>query len=163
MTRFPKSRSLEPRRMLNLAMNAGLLHDRLLPRGLFVLFAAAILFVADPAAAASFVVNSTVDARDANAGDGICATGTGVCSLRAAIEETNALAGADSIRLPAATFLLTLGNGDDDARRGDFDITDTVSITGSGEAFTILDGNGVDRLFDVREDGNLNLSRVTIQ
>ena len=37
-----------------------------------------------------FVVNSNLDEADANPGDGICATVSGVCSLRAAITEMNA-------------------------------------------------------------------------
>src|SRR6267142_2371732 len=52
--------------------------------------------------AATFTVNSTADAVEWNPGDGICETaaGNGVCTLRAAIQETNALPGADIINLP---------------------------------------------------------------
>ena len=50
-----------------------------------------------PAQAKQFNVNSTRDAVDANPGDGVCATATGECTLRAAIQETNALRGADCI------------------------------------------------------------------
>ena len=53
-----------------------------------------------PVRAASFVVNTDVDdadAHDVNPGDGVCADTYNVCPLRAAIEETNALAGADTI------------------------------------------------------------------
>src|SRR5580765_8589899 len=48
---------------------------------------------------ASFTVNDLRDLSDANPGDGVCDTtsGGGVCTLRAAIEESNALAGADTI------------------------------------------------------------------
>ena len=54
-------------------------------------------FGAEPAHAVSLVVNSTADNSDATPGDGVCATAGGACTLRAAIEEANALAGADSI------------------------------------------------------------------
>ena len=57
-------------------------------------------FNPEPAApAATFVVNSTADASDATPGNGICETaaGNGVCTLRAAIQEANALAGTDTI------------------------------------------------------------------
>jgi CSLREA domain-containing protein len=47
--------------------------------------------------AALFVVDSLGDAGDASPGDGVCATGGAVCTLRAAIEETNALSGPDMI------------------------------------------------------------------
>ena len=49
------------------------------------------------AAAVTLTVTSAGDAPDANPGDGVCATAGAVCTLRAAIEEANALAGADTI------------------------------------------------------------------
>ncbi|MCL2779897.1 MAG: hypothetical protein FWD74_00080 [Actinomycetia bacterium] len=46
------------------------------------------------AATKTLVVNSTAwGGPDANPGNGVCATSTGVCTLRAAIEESNALKG----------------------------------------------------------------------
>ncbi len=42
-------------------------------------------------------MNDTGDAADATPGNGACATAGAVCTLRAAIQEANALAGADSI------------------------------------------------------------------
>ena len=52
-----------------------------------------------PARAASFIVNNTTDAADFAPGDGVCETaaGNGICTLRAAIREANALAGDDTI------------------------------------------------------------------
>lgn len=47
---------------------------------------------------ATFVVTSAGDAGDSNLADGVCNDGTGRCTLRAAIEQANASAGADSIR-----------------------------------------------------------------
>lgn len=47
--------------------------------------------------AASLTVDSILDTSDASAGDGSCDDGSGNCTLRAAIEEANALAGADTI------------------------------------------------------------------
>src|SRR5262245_66461475 len=55
-----------------------------------------ILALSATTQAATFVVNSTLDASDANPGNGICATSGGVCTLRAAIEESNNLAGTDT-------------------------------------------------------------------
>ena len=49
--------------------------------------------------AADLVVNTTGDSPDANPGDGVCADASGNCSLRAAIEEANALAGPDVIHV----------------------------------------------------------------
>ena len=113
--------------------------------------------------AASFTVNSVADAQDATAGDGICATAGGVCTLRAAIQETNALAGADSINLPAGAYPITLPNGDDKAERGDFDVVDALTITGAGQFATIVDGNLIDRVFDVHKDASLQMSALTVR
>lgn len=64
-----------------------------------------VLAPAPSAFAASFAVNSTGDAPDDNPGDGSCETATaGQCTLRAAIEEANALGGDDQI-----TFQITGG------------------------------------------------------
>ena len=63
--------------------------------------------------AASFAVNTISDAADATPGDGVCqvAGPPSTCSLRAAIEETQALSGADTISFslpsPPATIQLT--------------------------------------------------------
>ncbi|MBL8140554.1 MAG: CSLREA domain-containing protein [Acidobacteria bacterium] len=58
--------------------------------------------------AATFVVNGTGDASDAVAGNGVCATAGGVCTLRAAIQEANALAGADTITFSIASGLQSI-------------------------------------------------------
>jgi len=49
--------------------------------------------------AANFVVNTTADTIDISPGDGVALDGQGNTSLRAAIMEANALAGADTITL----------------------------------------------------------------
>ena len=73
-------------------------------------------FAAAPqsAAATTFTVNSTVDAPDANPGDGICDDGLGNCTLRAAVTESNFIGGANVITVPAGTYLLTIGPFDDE-------------------------------------------------
>jgi CSLREA domain-containing protein len=111
------------------------------------LLAAALPSVAQ---AAPFTVNSTADAVDAHPDDGVCATAQNVCTLRAAIQETNALAGADTITLPASMYTLSIpGPFEDQAATGDLDITDDLTLTGAGAANTIIDGGGLDRVFDI--------------
>ena len=66
--------------------------------------------------AATFTVNSTTDGTDAAPGNGVCATAAGVCTLRAAVQEANALAGADTVTfspslLAGATITLTSAAG----------------------------------------------------
>jgi CSLREA domain-containing protein len=108
-------------------------------------------FILAPAAlATTFQVNSTVDAVDAQPGDGKCATAAGQCTLRAAIQEANAHAGPDSIMLPAGTYTLSIaGPAEDAAATGDLDITDDLVLSGAGAAVTIVDGAQLDRVFHV--------------
>ena len=66
------------------------------------LLMAPLLWVA-PAAASTYVVNSNADFSDATPGDNLCGVGPN-CSFRAAIEESNAHAGPDSVRLGADRY-----------------------------------------------------------
>ena len=52
---------------------------------------------------AAFNVNTAADTDDAAAGNGTCADSGGNCSLRAAVQEANAHAGADTITFAAGT------------------------------------------------------------
>ena len=116
------------------------------------------------AAPLTFTVNSTSDAVDASPGNNTCATATGVCTLRAAIQESNAHNGADTINIPAGTYRLTIGGRDEDsAATGDLDITDAVTITRTGTGTVIIDGNQIDRVFDVFANGTTSISNVTIR
>ncbi len=127
---------------------------------------AAATLAASRLPAATFVVNSSIDFHDAVPGDGKCETavGNGVCTLRAAIEEAEALAGADTIKFSAAfpvptTFLLTLGH---------LEISTDLTITGNGAAKTMIDGDGAvtsDRVFLLTggSDFTVTISSVTIR
>lgn len=118
---------------------------------------------ATPAFAAAFTVTSTVDSVDASPGDGLCADSAGRCTLRAAIQETNALPGADGITVPAGTYTLTIpGREEDASTTGDLDIGDDLTIMGAGAEATALDGNQLDRVLDVRT-GKVRLLAVRVQ
>ena len=54
------------------------------------------------AQAATFTVNSILDTGDSSPGDAVCDDGGGNCTLRAAIEEANALSGTDNIHFSIA-------------------------------------------------------------
>lgn len=102
------------------------------------------------AEAAVFKVNSTDDIVDAAPGNGVCMTGTGVCTLRAAIQEANALAGADTILLKAKKYYLTIsGTAEDFAATGDLDITDDLKIKGVSASKTVVNGGALDRVFHI--------------
>src|SRR5262245_9475064 len=85
--------------------------------------------------AATFAVNSTIDVADAMPGDGVCesAPGNGVCTLRAAVDEANALAGPDSVDMPGGLFALL---------SGELHVIDDLTISGAGASATIIDGGG---------------------
>lgn len=120
------------------------------------------------AAATEFTVNSDFDHRDLEPGNGLCVAYLIVfppfvlpyCTLRGAIEEANALPGPDIINIPSGNYLLDIpGINEDNAATGDLDITDTLHITGKGVAQTSIDGNRLDRVFDIPDPA----TRVTIE
>src|SRR5919106_4170334 len=79
------------------------------------------------ASPARFTVDSTADALDSRPGDGVCRTVAGACTLRAAIQEANALAGADEIELPSGAYELGIApRNQNDITTGDLDITGSL-------------------------------------
>ena len=89
----------------------------------------------------------------------------GQCSLREAVIAANtdtatggcpAGNGADVIVFDSAlstpaVFTLTLtGANEDNAETGDLDLTDILTIQGGNANQIIIDGNGTDRIFDIR-------------
>ena len=82
-------------------------------------------------------------------GNGVCATATGECSLRAAIQEANFTGSADVITVPPGVYLFTLPGIDDLSFAGDLDVTGPITIQGAGMGSTIIDGGGIDRVFDL--------------
>jgi CSLREA domain-containing protein len=118
----------------------------------FTVAASFMLSAPAHAAVAGFTVNVTTDAPDATVGDGWCKTSTGKCSLRAAVQEANALARAgNTISLPANTYTLSVtGAGEDMAATGDLDIRANITFMGTPGQTTILGGTGFgDRIFDI--------------
>lgn len=106
--------------------------------------------------AATFTVTKTADTAD-----GVCDAD---CSLREAIIAANALTGADTIAVPAGVYTLTIaGRGEDAGATGDFDITDALAINGADARTTIIDGGGLDRLFDLTGSVITSLSDLTIR
>ncbi len=142
------------------------------------------LFLAAPVQAAHiFSVNSVVDAADTSPGDGSCVApiggGTMGCTLRAAVQEANALITAATpdtnitIALPPGTFTLTGAANEDNAASGDLDILGTcpstsintpcLTINGNSAAGTIINGDFVDRVFHLVGRNTVKINNVTIQ
>lgn len=132
-------------------------------------------------AATTFLrVDDARDDVDAAPGDGQCKAASGnFCTLRAAIQEANALIttkGVTDIVInfsAPATYTLTRPGTDDDATNGDLDILGTCSgadlnvpcltITGFGKGVTIIDGGGIDRVFHFVGKNTVKITGVTIR
>jgi hypothetical protein len=99
-------------------------------------------------------VNDTSDLIDDNLADGICHTTTGTCTLRAAIMQTNALGGANTIILPTGIYTLTLG---------ELAIQNDLTIDGSGKDGTIIDASGNSRDFHVVASVQVIITGLTIR
>ncbi|MGB2896603.1 MAG: right-handed parallel beta-helix repeat-containing protein, partial [Anaerolineales bacterium] len=122
------------------------------------------------ALAATIVVNTTSD----------IIADEGLCSLREAIASANfntssgvtpgecpAGSGADVITLGAGTYTLSIpGTGENLGQTGDLDVGEDLTITGAGAASTIIDGAGLDRIFEVFAilgPVSLELQSLTVQ
>src|SRR3990167_10906969 len=127
--------------------------------------------------AADFVVDTTDDLVDLDVNDATFLTANNNCSLRAAVQQANAEAGADTINLPEGIYTLTLQGAlipppanpvnpnprylsDNTSEAGDLDILEDVTITGAGRTLTFITtdqamANGrrlyTERIFDVVE------------
>jgi len=115
----------------------------------------------------TFNVNSTIDAIDANPGNSICeiASGNGICTLRAAIQEANTQSGSSLILIPLGNYTLSIpGDNENLAASGDLDISKPITITGEGSGVTVIDANRIDRIFDIQSSSsNVAINGVTIQ
>lgn len=97
---------------------------------LLIAIAAATLIAVPSAQAATYAVNTTADAADLLPSDGICKTAANTCSLRAAVQTANAVSGADTVTVPAGTYVLASGLA----------VTNSITITGAGARQTVVDG-----------------------
>ena len=90
-------------------------------------------------------------------------------SLRHAIQMADASGQDCLIQLQAGTYTLTITNTsgqDNTAAQGDLDITDsghTVTVQGQGAGVSIVNGNGIDRVFQVLGRANAVFRKMTIE
>ncbi len=120
----------------------------------------ALALLTGQSAADTFVVDRF---DDSTVGDCL-PTVPGDCALRGAVIRANSSPGDDVILLPAGTYTLSIpGAWDDACLTGDLDVTDTLLIVGEGAELTVVDGGGLDRVFDVHPScGRLTLRGVTV-
>ncbi len=130
--------------------------------------------VAAPLQAATITVNTTADVI--NPRDGFCtlreaviAANTNVASGTQGFECPKGDPGGDLIVLPNLqgspdVYLLAIPpNPLNDARTGDLNITQSVSIVGSGSSETIIDGDHLDRVFQIGPGTSVEIRRVAIR
>jgi CSLREA domain-containing protein len=129
--------------------------------------ALSLALAAIPAVAGANTIQVTTTADESNLANG-------QCSLREAIRASNAdaaappsgcaaAAGNDVIELPAGTFRLTIpGVGEDFAATGDLDVNEFATITHSGVKPAIVDGGGLDRVFQASSSGQTRIVGITI-
>ena len=98
------------------------------------------LFVVLPAMA-QYTVDSVQDGADANPGDGVCATATGLCTFRAALQEAEVAGVPVDITLPEGNYNWVLGQLDLD--QGD------ITVNGAGARTTIVNADGNSRFFEL--------------
>jgi predicted outer membrane repeat protein len=95
----------------------------------------------DRSVPATFKVTTTLDVVNPT---------DGKRSLREAITKSDVTAGADVIVVPAGVYKISIiGAGENANLTGDFDVTGIVTIQGAGAGLTIIDGQRLDRVFDV--------------
>lgn len=143
------------------------------------------LLLATPAQAATFSVNSQIDAADTDLADGLCVGlgAGGACTLRAAIQQANDLmnrtdASRDiniiiGISAFPTPYILTGAGTEDAALSGDLDIVGTcpklsindpcITIQGNTATGTIIDGGGIDRVFHIIGKNTVKITGITIR
>lgn len=101
-----------------------------------------------------FVVNSDQDLVDTVPGDGRCQASNDRCTLRAAVEESNALSGPNAVTVPAGEYVLS---------QGEIVIQGGLYLNGDGLGTTSIDGAGRDRIFRIQRDSDVFIRRMAIR
>ncbi len=123
-----------------------------------------------------YVVNSEMDDVDAVLGDGKCETSEGLCTLRAAVQEAMAtnpanlyvLLRTSVIVVPKGHYKFTRvprqrsGELRGTSSAGALSIWGSTKIIGAGARDTIIDADGLDRVFFIADGANVDISDVTI-
>jgi hypothetical protein len=96
-----------------------------------------------------------LDKPDINHGDGICESEDGVCTLRAAIDESNAMPGQQVVSLGSGVYTIE--------EFISLELTDDLVLIGNGAPQSIIDGfNGSSYVFIISNDATLRIENITI-
>ena len=126
-----------------------------------ILALVALTLVATTVASAdTFEVETGIDLPDTVPGDGFCFAQVGMfglCTLRAAVEESNALSGPDTIVLDEGIFTL-------EETGGRLVIEEDLTITGAGVWLSVITTDqGSFRIFDVESGADLSISHMALR
>lgn len=123
-----------------------------------------VAFLTSCNSAPVFAVNTTLDGRDADPADGVCemTVGLGDCSLRAAVDQSNATAVPVTIAIPSGTYVLAAGAADDTNAAGDLDVNTSPHgvIFRADSPGARIDAGGNEAAMDVR-GGLVQLDHVS--
>jgi uncharacterized repeat protein (TIGR02543 family) len=123
----------------------------------------------------TFKVDSIVDEVDAKPGDGVCKSGSGHCTLRAALNEVSSMASAGKpvvISVPEGAFNLQIdppAPATLDEAGGDLDLVShdtpppSVTITGAGSDKTTITQLRTDRVFELSAPEPVTISGLSIR
>ena len=116
--------------------------------------AAGLPVTCTPAIPSTFNVDSITDDTDAAPGDGLCATTAHECTLRAAIQEANALSGEQTVQLGGRPYELSSGT---------LTVMDDLQLTGPGASTAIIDGGNGATVLVVVSGTSVTVEGVTIR
>ena len=130
-------------------------------RSLRQTFPAALALVLLAASAPAATAAVYIPTKTADTADGTCSPTD--CSLREAVLAANANPGEDVILLHTGTYILSLAGTDDLGATGDLDIQGDLVLLGDGAGRTIVDGNGIDRIFQIPGGVTVDLRDLTLR
>src|SRR5262245_60000204 len=145
---------------------------RVRPGLVLILMAGLLAFSRNsPVYAAGITVTTTADVLDSAAN---CPAVTlaslpgpdGQTSLREAVCAANSNPGPDTISFSVnGTFALGGSANEDNGGTGDLDVTQSLAVQGNGITNTIIDGSGIERIFDVfpTSASTFDISSLTLQ
>ena len=131
----------------------------------FLLALGATLLIAAPAAGADITVTTTADGLVAD----------GQCTLREALNAArfaapylgcaSGTAGPDTVVLGPGTHTISVAGDEDGNQSGDLDVgaAQELRILGIGAGATVIDADGLDRIFDVPATTALTLDSLTLR
>lgn len=113
-----------------------------------------LVIMAGTVGATTFTVDIDGDASDTSPGDGQCASMSGACTIRAAVEEANATPGPDVVLLPPGRYRLA---GET------LVLSDDIELVGSGSDVTRIQGTRRFRLVEVRPEASATLRDLRLE